>query len=60
MSLRAFHLAFVLAALASLAFTAWWASGHNAARARNPAVLAASLAGVAVLAPYLAWRLRKP
>jgi hypothetical protein len=59
MSLTSFHRFFIVAALACLAVTARWASGHNAALLVTPWALWASLAGMAALVPYFAWTLKK-
>lgn len=59
MSLRSFHRVFIAASLACLAFTARWASGHNAARRVTPWAARASLAGMALLASYFVWTLKK-
>jgi hypothetical protein len=59
MSLKSFHKIFIAACLAICAFTAWWASGHNQQGLSAPWLLASSLAGLAVLTPYLAWRIRR-
>ena len=59
MSLKAFHAVFIAASLLALGFTAWWASGRNAAAQKSPGVLAVSLLGIAALAPYLVWKLRR-
>jgi hypothetical protein len=59
MSLKAFHRVFIVAALLCCAFVARWASGSNAAMLRTPWALRASLAGMALLAPYFVWTVRK-
>jgi hypothetical protein len=58
-SLKSFHRFFIVAAFACLAFTARWASGHNAAMLRTPWELYVSAAGMALLAPYFIWTLKK-
>jgi hypothetical protein len=59
MSLKNFHRFFIAAAFACLAFTAHWASGRNAALLRTPWALYVSVAGMALLAPYFVWTVRK-
>ena len=60
MSLKSFHRLFIALAFASLAFTARWASGHNAAMLKTPWALEVSAAGMLLLAPYFVWTLKKP
>lgn len=59
MSLKNFHRFFIVSAFACLAFTARWASGRNAALLVTPWALRVSAAGMALLAPYFAWTLKK-
>ncbi|MDE2491527.1 MAG: hypothetical protein KGM24_11815 [Elusimicrobia bacterium] len=59
MSLKSFHKVFISLCLACCAFVAWWASGHNQQGLSAPWLLAASLAALAALVPYLAWRIRR-
>lgn len=59
MSLKSFHRFFIVLAFASLAFTARWASGHNAALLRTPWALYVSAAGMLLLAPYFVWTVKK-
>ena len=59
MSLRAFHGVFIAACLALLAFTASWATGRNAAGETAPWLFWGSLAGAALMIPYLRWYLKK-
>lgn len=61
MSLKAFHVFFILAALSLLAFTAVW-SGHRVAQGLDSGSLAIAIASCAAFAagvPYLGWFLRK-
>jgi hypothetical protein len=61
MSLKSFHVFFILAALGLLGFTAWWSSQRVAAGLDHGSLaielcsIAAFVAGV----PYLGWFLRK-
>lgn len=59
MSLKAFHRVFILTAFTGFAFTAWWATGHNPNMVRSSWLLASSLGGMALLAPYFVWTVRK-
>jgi hypothetical protein len=59
MSLKSFHRFFIAAAFACCGFTAYWASGRNAALLVTPWALYGSLAGMALLAPYFVWTVRK-
>lgn len=59
MSLRAFHRVFIVAALATLGFSAWWAAGFGPSGEALPWMLWLSLGGAAALAPYFVWHLRK-
>jgi hypothetical protein len=59
MSLKSFHRFFIVLAFASLAFTARWASGHNAALLKTPWALYVSGACMLLLAPYFVWTLKK-
>lgn len=59
MSLKAFHRFFIAAAFACCAFVAAWASGRNAAHLSTPWALYAALAGMAALAPYFVWTVKK-
>lgn len=59
MSLASFHRFFIVTAAAFCAFLAFWASGHNAARATAPWTMAAALAGAAALIPYFFWTFKK-
>ncbi len=59
MSLKSFHRFFIVLAFASLAFTARWALGHNAALLVTPWALDVSAAGMLLLAPYFVWTLKK-
>jgi uncharacterized membrane protein len=59
MSLKHFHLFFIVAVLAMLAVTAAWAAGFNAAGLETPWALQAAGAGFLLTAPYLAWFWRK-
>lgn len=59
MSLKTFHRFFILTAFACFAFIAHWASGRNAALLVTPWALYVSLAGMALLAPYFVWTVRK-
>lgn len=59
MSLKHFHLFFLAVVLAMLAVTAAWAAGFNAAGLETPWALKASVAGLLLTAPYLAWFWRK-
>jgi len=59
MSLKSFHRFFIVMAFASLAFTARWASGHNAAMLHTPWALYVSSACMLLLAPYFVWTVKK-
>lgn len=59
MSLRAVHGLFIAACLTCLSFTAVWATGRNAAGLKSPWALGVSLAGGALMLPYLLWYLKK-
>lgn len=59
MSLKSFHRVFIVASFVLLAFVAAWASGRNAALLVTPWLKYAALAGMALLAPYFAWHLKK-
>jgi uncharacterized membrane protein len=59
MSLKNFHRFFIFAAFACMAFIARWASGRNPALLVTPWALYASVAGMALLAPYFVWTLKK-
>lgn len=59
MSLKHFHLFFLLAALSVLAVTGAWAAGFNAAGLVTPWLLKASVAGALLTLPYAAWFWRK-
>jgi hypothetical protein len=59
MSLKQFHRVFIAAAFLCCAFVARWASGRNAALLATPWAFAAAVAGMAVLAPYFAWTIKK-
>ncbi len=59
MSLNAFHKVFVAASFLCLGVTARWASGRNAALLVTPWLLYASLAGMAALAAYFVYRVRR-
>ena len=58
MSLRTFHGVFIGLCLTLLAFTGFWASGWNPQGIRAPWLVGVSLAGAAIMAPYLRWYLR--
>jgi uncharacterized membrane protein len=59
MSLKNFHRFFIVCAFVMCAFVARWASGANARLAREPWMLYAAAAGMAALAPYFVWTVRK-
>lgn len=61
MSLRSFHVVFILASLSLFAFTGWWAGQRLAVGLGGVFTLlaAASAFGLAAGVPYLAWFLRK-
>ena len=59
MDLKTFHRFFILTAFACFAFIAHWASGRNAALLVTPWAMYVSLAGMALLAPYFVWTVRK-
>ncbi|NNN06645.1 MAG: hypothetical protein HKL90_12150 [Elusimicrobia bacterium] len=59
MSLKIFHRVFIACAFVCFAFVARWASGHNAALLRTPWAFYAACAGMALLAPYFVWTVRK-
>lgn len=59
MSLKSFHRFFIVLSFLCLAMTARWASGRNAALLVTPWLLYACGAGMALLAPYFVWTLRK-
>jgi|GEM_PF-2012202 len=59
MSLKNFHRFFIVAAFSCCAFVAYWASGRNPAMLRTPWALYASVAGMAALAPYFVWTVKK-
>ena len=61
MSLRSFHIFFIMTALGMLLFTAWW-SGNRVLAGQNGQALAmavSAVAGLLVGFPYLSWFLRK-
>jgi hypothetical protein len=59
MSLNTFHKFFIMTAFACCALTANWASGHNAVHLTTPWALYGAVAGMALLAPYFVWTLKK-
>jgi uncharacterized membrane protein len=59
MSLRTFHGFFITLCLALFSFTGYWATGRNSSGVKMPWLLGASLAGTAMMAPYLYWYLKK-
>lgn len=59
MSLKHFHLFFIVSALAMLGVTAAWAAGYNAGGLETPWALKASLGGALLTVPYLVWFWRK-
>jgi uncharacterized membrane protein len=59
MSLKSFHRFFIALAFACFAFTAYWASGRNAALRVTPWALCVSAAGMLLLAPYFVWTVKK-
>lgn len=61
MSLRSFHIVFIVTALGLLAFLTAWAGRRVLAGAdgADAALALASLTGLAVGLPYLLWFLRK-
>ena len=59
MSLKHFHLFFIVAVLAMLAVTAAWAAGWNAGGLVTPWALMACVGGALLTVPYLAWFWRK-
>jgi hypothetical protein len=61
MSLKSFHVFFIVTALALLAFLGWWSGsrvleGHNG---QNKGLAACAVLGLAVGVAYLGWFLRK-
>ena len=61
MSLRAFHILFIVVSLALMGFLAWW-SGERLLRGENGlswALASVSFLGLAVGLPYLGWFIRK-
>jgi len=58
MSLRLFHRVFIVLCLALCAFTAYWASGGNAAALVTPWLVYAGAAGAAATIGYLIWHIR--
>ena len=59
MSLKNFHRFFIVIAFLSLAFLAYWATGHNQALLKTPWALYVSAAGMLLLAPYFIWTVKK-
>jgi hypothetical protein len=59
MSLNSFHKFFIAASFLSLGVVARWASGRNAALLVTPWLLWTSLGGMAVLAAYFAYRVKR-
>jgi hypothetical protein len=59
MSLKSFHRVFIVGAFLCCAFVANWASGRNAALLVTPWAFAAAVAGMALLAPYFVWTVKK-
>jgi uncharacterized membrane protein len=59
MSLKSFHRFFIVLAFVMCGFVAYWASGRNSAMLRTPWALYASLLGMAALAPYFVWTVKK-
>lgn len=61
MSLRSFHIFFILTALALLGFVSWW-SGQRLWRGEDgvhTALFACGVLGLALGGPYLGWFLKK-
>lgn len=59
MSLKHFHLFFVAAALALMAFIAHWARAQAASGADQWGAALAAILGLAAGVPYLVWFLRR-
>lgn len=59
MSLKHFHLFFILTALAALGVIGTWAAGFNAAGLRTPWALKSCAAGALLTLPYALWFWRK-
>ena len=61
MSLRAFHILFIVTALSLMGFLAYW-SGRQLREGKdgqNRAMLVCAVAGMALGVPYLGWFIRK-
>ncbi|MFI5362425.1 MAG: hypothetical protein ACHQ49_10680 [Elusimicrobiota bacterium] len=59
MSLKHFHRFFIVVSFICMAFTARWASGRNPAMLATPWLMYVAGAGMALLAPYFVWTLKK-
>lgn len=59
MSLKHFHVFFLLTVMAMLALTGAWAAGFNPAGLETPWLFKASAAGALLTVPYAAWFWRK-
>ena len=61
MSLRSFHILFILTAMALLGFLGWWSGSRAWAgeNGQNSVLAAFSIAGLVAGVPYLAWFIKK-